>query len=286
MRLLDALEVLVQLLLRVEERAVDALEHRVVLVAAPVGPGDAHQLEAPHLAGASRRAGPGRGRRTRPGGRGRPLVLDPVDQLDLVGLVGEKLARLVFRDLRRLERDVGVDAGAHLLFDHRQVLGRKRARELEVVVEAGIDRRADPELGVREHLQTASAMMCAAEWRMRSRRSSFVISASSGIVLSLQGRCSVGFGILPPLEQLPRSGQHDGRFVHPADHPEGGERRSEAGSPPGQVDGEDGQRPEKRRQWPRCMKKISMPRKRLRFIGSRSRTGKAATSGTPAAPAP
>ena len=51
LRVFDALQVRVQLLLRFEERAVDALEHRVVLVAAPVGAGGVRKLERADLAG-------------------------------------------------------------------------------------------------------------------------------------------------------------------------------------------------------------------------------------------
>ena len=104
--LLDALEVLVELLLRVEERAVDALQHRLLLVAAPVRPGDAHQLELGHLA---------RALDVRPLAEVDEVALpvqtdllvgDLVDQLELVRLVCEELSRLVLRDQRRLERDV------------------------------------------------------------------------------------------------------------------------------------------------------------------------------------
>ena len=51
LRLLDALEVLVERLLRREGGAVDALEHRVALVAAPVRAGDLEQLHRADLPG-------------------------------------------------------------------------------------------------------------------------------------------------------------------------------------------------------------------------------------------
>src|SRR5262249_6453877 len=48
--LLQVFQVGVKFLLRGESRAVDALQHRVLLVAAPVGPGHGHKLEWTDLA--------------------------------------------------------------------------------------------------------------------------------------------------------------------------------------------------------------------------------------------
>jgi hypothetical protein len=49
-----------------------------------------------------------------------------------------------------LEGLVGRDDLRHLLLDGGQVLGRERARHLDVVVEAVLDRRAHAQVGVRE----------------------------------------------------------------------------------------------------------------------------------------
>jgi hypothetical protein len=49
LRLLDAPQVLVELLLRIPGSAVDALQHRPRLVAAPVGAGRVEQLEGAEL---------------------------------------------------------------------------------------------------------------------------------------------------------------------------------------------------------------------------------------------
>ena len=86
------------------------------------------------------------------------LVADQVlDQLDLVGLVlgAEALDRLGGGELRPLERLVGGDVLAHRGLDPLQVgLARALAvRELEVVVEAAVDRRADRDLGPRPELE-------------------------------------------------------------------------------------------------------------------------------------
>ena len=62
-RLLEAVEVRLERLLRVPRRAVDALELRVALLAAPVGARDPHELEVPEVRARCRaRAGPGTGR--------------------------------------------------------------------------------------------------------------------------------------------------------------------------------------------------------------------------------
>ncbi len=47
--LLEAMQILVELFLRGKGGAVDALQHRVVLVAPPVGAGDREQLHRTHL---------------------------------------------------------------------------------------------------------------------------------------------------------------------------------------------------------------------------------------------
>ena len=73
LRLFEQLQVLVERCLRRERRAVDALEHRVALVAAPVRAGHAGELDGRELAGARARAALRRSRptprRARRGGR-------------------------------------------------------------------------------------------------------------------------------------------------------------------------------------------------------------------------
>ena len=104
---LDAVEVGVEVLLLRPRRAVDALEHLVARIAAPVGAGDLHELEHLELA---------RGRHVRPAAevdevafaieRDGLVARDRGDDLGLVVLAHalEELDRVVARHLRALAR--------------------------------------------------------------------------------------------------------------------------------------------------------------------------------------
>src|SRR2546428_9122549 len=149
-RLLEPLQMLVQLLLGEEGCPVDAGEHLAVLVAAPVGARDRAELEGlyPARRGAVR-AATEVDERAVPVQRNRlyPLVSHEVlDQLDLVGLIlgSEALDSLAGRELAALEGLVRLDVSGHTLLDSLQVLpgGPEPVAPLEVVVEAGFDRRA------------------------------------------------------------------------------------------------------------------------------------------------
>jgi hypothetical protein len=78
-----------------------------------------------------------------------------LDDLDLVRLVGEHLEGLVGGQLGPHERLVVIDDLAHAGLDRREVVVAERApvREVEVVVEAVLDRRSDRELGAGEQLR-------------------------------------------------------------------------------------------------------------------------------------
>ncbi len=152
-RLLDLLKVGLELLLRLEQGAVDALEHGVALAATPVRPRDVHQLERLHLSRALHVRPPAEVDEVAVPVQAHLLVLDLVDELQLVRLLREQLARLLPGHLLVHERHVGGHPRAHLLLDDRQVVRGQGPRQGEIVVEAGIDGRADAQLGVREHLQ-------------------------------------------------------------------------------------------------------------------------------------
>ncbi len=78
---------------------------------------------------------------------------DAFDDLDLVRLLAEQLQRLVPFELDAFEALVGFDDGLHLGLDALDVFGREGAFDVEVVIEAVIDRRADRVLGPGEQSQ-------------------------------------------------------------------------------------------------------------------------------------
>ncbi len=151
---LEGLEVGGQLLLFGEGGAVDAGELGVVLVAAPVGAGQAGELE-----GALAEA-PGAGQ-VRPAAQVDELALgvdadgllvgQVLDELDLEGLVLvlEEPERLVARQLGAGDRQVLGDDLGHLRLDARKVGVGDGLGEAEVVVEAVLDGRPDGVLGAR-----------------------------------------------------------------------------------------------------------------------------------------
>ena len=156
LRLLQHVQVGLELLLVRPGGAVDPLEHLVVGVAAPVRAGDAHQPERlAELAG---------GGQVRTAAQIDPLALavqgdglvarDSFDDLGLVLLAPfpEEPHRLVA--IPHLARDglVAVDDLAHALLHALQVLGREGLLAGEVVVEPVLDGRSDGDLRLRPQL--------------------------------------------------------------------------------------------------------------------------------------
>ncbi len=168
--LLEAMEVRLQRLLGLPGGAVDALELLVLLVATPVRRGGAHQLE---------RRDPLRGRQVRATAQVGPrhlavaadVVVDgqavaahldarafggivPVtgtlepDQLDLVGLLLQLRDRVMVGDRAPRELLALLDDLAHPGLDLLEVLRLEGHLDVEVVVEAVVDRRADAEPGL------------------------------------------------------------------------------------------------------------------------------------------
>ena len=164
LRLLQLVQVGLQLLLVAPCGAVDALEHGVAVIAAPIGAGDLHQLEA--------LADPAGGRHVRATAQVEPFALavdgdvlrsgQVADQLGLVLLapVLEEADRLVAVPDFAHEAGIAGDDLAHLRLDLFQIVGRERLGPREVVIEAVGDRRADRDLragierldGFRHHM--------------------------------------------------------------------------------------------------------------------------------------
>ncbi|CAB4733347.1 unannotated protein [freshwater metagenome] len=171
--LLDAVQVGFEGLLALPRGAVDALQHLVLLVAAPVRRGAAHQLE---------RRDPLGGGQVRTTAQVAPrdlavasdVVVDgqlaatdldrgalgalraratlEADQLDLVGLVLELAERVGIGGDPALEALALLDDLAHRGLDLRQVIGHEGHVDVEVVVEAVLHRRADAQARLREEL--------------------------------------------------------------------------------------------------------------------------------------
>ena len=152
LRLLEEGEMLAQLLRRGERGAVDALQHLVALVAAPVRAGDAGELEGLQAAGR---------RHVRPAAEVGEIALgierhlplgDALDDLDLVVLadaaeVGDSVGAC---ELAARHREVRTGELLHGRLDAREILGRERAIALEIVVEAALDHRPDRHLRLGE----------------------------------------------------------------------------------------------------------------------------------------
>ena len=153
--LLDAGEVRVEVLLPRPRGPVDALEHLVARVAAPVGAGELGQLE--HLEAAGRRDVRAAAQVDEGALAVERDVLVRRDRRDDLGLVVlahalEELHGLVARHQRAHDRLVLPRELDHPLLDRGEVLGRERALVAEVVVEAVLDHRADRDLGLGEEL--------------------------------------------------------------------------------------------------------------------------------------
>ena len=149
---LQPVEVLVERLLGLEGRPVDALQRLAVLVAPPVCARHAQELECGNPA-----------RRVDVGPRAEVLecavlvrrdrlaLWDLVDYLQLQGLVGVHVERLVLRVLMQLERMVLGDGFAHRFFNGAEVVVGEGIARQEVVVEAVVRRGADRQPRTRVH---------------------------------------------------------------------------------------------------------------------------------------
>ena len=152
----DALQIEAQLLAILPGCPVDAGQHRIGLLAPPVRPGDAHELErsALQLLG---RGDMGAAAEVDEGSEaveGDLLILfDCIEQLELEALVLEAFMRLLATDHRPLELEVlGYDrlhAGGDLL----KILVHQLPGQVKVIVESILNRRPDRNLGAGKHLE-------------------------------------------------------------------------------------------------------------------------------------
>ncbi|MGX1268792.1 hypothetical protein RKD18_001986 [Streptomyces phaeoluteigriseus] len=144
----------------------------VLLAAAPVGGRVAHQLERRDEAGGGQVGTAAEVLPAQLAGLGVQVVVDgqltgadldvravvvrggalEADQLQLVRLVGQLLAGGLVGHHAAGEPLPALLDLLHLLLDGLEVLGRERLLDVEVVVEAVLDRRADAQLGLGEDL--------------------------------------------------------------------------------------------------------------------------------------
>src|SRR5476651_1889413 len=163
--LLDAQQVGLEVLVREEDRAVDALELRLGRVAAPVGARHLRELE--RLAQLARR------RQVRTEAHVEPVALlvdgDDLVPRQLVGPLGFELLAVIDEVLLDLgtvphlahDRQVAVDDLGHALFDLGEVLRREGLGADEVVIETFLGRGAERDLrageefldGLRQHMR-------------------------------------------------------------------------------------------------------------------------------------
>jgi len=159
--LLGAGEGLLELLLRGEGGAVDALELLVLLVAAVVGAGDVEQLERLDLRGVAHvRAGAEVDELAvlvEGDGLARRDVAEAADLVGVLAALAEQFLGLLAGALEALELLVLLGDAAHLFLDLHEVLGRERMVEVEVVVEAVVRGRPDVELRLREQAEHGRA---------------------------------------------------------------------------------------------------------------------------------
>ena len=151
-------QMLVELLLVEPAGAVDAAQHRILLVAAPIGAGDARQFEGIRI------QPPGRGH-MRPAAHIEPRALAIDRQFLALGQFGgpfglERLAlraprvdQLLTRPDFARERFVPRDDTAHLRLDRGQVvIGERAIPGGEIVIEAIVGRRAEGDLRAGEQM--------------------------------------------------------------------------------------------------------------------------------------
>ncbi len=153
LRLLEAHQMLFQVLLLEEGGPVYASEHLVVRVALPVGTGRLHELEGAYLARA-------RHMRARAEVSEAPVSIDAdlgicgkvVDVLRLQALILEGIFRLCVRDDLAHEWLIACDDLRHLLFDGREVIGGEGSGQGEVVEEAVLGLRTEADLRTGDEL--------------------------------------------------------------------------------------------------------------------------------------
>ena len=146
-------EVVVEFLLRRKGGPVDALQHRVVLVAPPVRARDAHQLDRADLArrfGVTAAAEIGKvADRVE---RDRLALGNVARQFDFERVVAVAFERFTAFDAPAGHLVVLFDDLVHALLELGQIVGRERLRAREIVVEPVLDRGSDRGFRLRKEI--------------------------------------------------------------------------------------------------------------------------------------
>ena len=155
-RLLQHVQVGIEFFLLLKRRAIDALQHLVLLTAAPVCTCDTLQLKCLDLAGRDDMGACAEVGELALRIEGDHLVLGQIlNQLHLIvlTLLTEECNRLCTGNLAADKRQILLDDLLHFLFDITKIGIRQLVLHVEIVVEAVLDRRSDRELHMALRIQ-------------------------------------------------------------------------------------------------------------------------------------
>src|SRR6266567_8678294 len=151
--LLELLFICFELFLRLKEGAIDTLQHGVLLAAPPVSAGDAHELEGGDLARMVHVSTTAEVSEVSVRALGDVAVLDVLEEIEFEGLLTPTLFGYGTRNRRHLKGVLAFDGGAHALFEPGEILLREWAGQAEIIVEARVDGRPDPEFSLGHKLK-------------------------------------------------------------------------------------------------------------------------------------
>ena len=155
-RLLQHVKVGIKFFLLLKRRAIDALQHLILLTAAPVCTCDTLQLKCLDLAGRDDMGACAEvGELALRIERGHLVLRQILNQLHLIvlTLLTEECNRLCTGNLAADKRQILLDDLLHFLFDITKIGIRQLVLHVEIVVEAVLDRRSDRELHVALRVQ-------------------------------------------------------------------------------------------------------------------------------------
>src|SRR5262245_38239301 len=151
--LLELLFIRLEFFRGLKEGAVDALEHGILLTAPPVGTSNTHELERRDLArmvhvSPTAEVGEGSVRALRD-----VAILDVLQKVEFEGLLAPALLGFSTRDRRHLKGVLALDGGAHALFEPGEILLCEWTGQAEIIVEASVDGRPNPEFSFGHELK-------------------------------------------------------------------------------------------------------------------------------------